>query len=127
RVRRETEALIGFFVLTVVLRTSVRWEESFEQLLERVREMCLGAYGHQDLPFEKLVEELRPERSLSHAPLFQVLFALQNLPRDSLHLSNLHLQPQPVDTERVAHDLSLMLSEQVKGRIVGSSRYTQPY
>ena len=124
RVRRETEGLIGFFVNTLVLRTKVRWEESFAELLERVREICLGAYEHQDLPFEKLVEELQPERSLSHAPLFQVLFALQNLPRHSLQLANLHLQPQPVDTERVAHDLSLMLSEQVDGSIVGSLRYS---
>jgi natural product biosynthesis luciferase-like monooxygenase protein/amino acid adenylation domain-containing protein len=123
RVRRETEGLIGFFVNTLALRTRVRWEESFAELLERVRETCLGAYGHQDVPFEKLVEELQPERSMSHTPLFQVFFALQNLPRHSLQLSNLHLQPQSVDTERVAHDLSLMLSEQTDGRIAGSLRY----
>ena len=107
RVRRETEGLIGFFVNTLVLRTKVRWEESFAELLERVREICLGAYGHQDLPFEKLVEELQPERSLSHAPLFQVLFALQNLPPHSLQLANLQLQSQPVEDERAKFDLTV--------------------
>lgn len=103
----ETEDLIGFFVNTLVLRTNLAGNPSFKELLGRVREVALGAAAHQDLPFEKLVEELQPERDLSRTPLFQTMFALQNIPQDSYSLPNLTLSPMAADTGAAKFDLTM--------------------
>ena len=121
RTRSEIEELIGFFVNTLVLRTDLSGDPSFREVLSRVREVALGAYDHQDLPFEKLVEELQPERDLSRVPLSQVFFALQNVPREALKLPNLALERQNVEGGTVKFDLSLFMFEEdqgLKGRLV---------
>ncbi|HXQ70972.1 MAG TPA: condensation domain-containing protein, partial [Pyrinomonadaceae bacterium] len=117
RNRAETEDLIGFFVNTMVLRASVRPEMSFRTLLAQVRETTLGAYEHQDVPFEKLVEELQPERTLSHQPLFQVLFALNNAGQGQLQLPGLEASPLELKSDTIKFDLTLGLEE--RGDLLG--------
>ncbi|MEO6863063.1 MAG: condensation domain-containing protein, partial [Microcoleus sp.] len=107
----EIEALIGFFVNTLVLRTDCSENPTFRDFLGRVREVTLGAYAHQDLPFEKLVEELHPERSLNRHPLFQVVFGLQNAPVDELELPELKLSSFYLETQTTRFDLELHLWE----------------
>ncbi len=111
RNRRETEGLIGFFVNTLVLRAEVRGEASFADLLRQVRERTLGAYQHQELPFEKLVEELGVERSLAHTPLFQVTFALQNNEQGELSLGGAEVQALERGGSAAKFDLMLSLGE----------------
>jgi amino acid adenylation domain-containing protein len=109
RHRAEIEDVIGFFVNTLPLRVQVDGAEPFRDLLDRVRDETLAAYDHQDLPLERLVEELRPGRALSLAPLFQVLFALQNAPRPRLALPGLKMENVPVDLGTPKLDLALGL------------------
>ena len=89
RNRADIENLIGFFVNTLALRVRVPTDESFLELLARVREVTLGAYKHQELPFERVVEELQPERQSGSQPLFQVMFVYQNMPASSQQLPGL--------------------------------------
>ncbi|MFL5382416.1 MAG: amino acid adenylation domain-containing protein, partial [Longimicrobiaceae bacterium] len=110
RGRGEVEGLIGFFVNTLVLRTDVSGDPSFRELLGRVREVTLGAYEHQELPFEKLVAELQPERSLSHSPLFQVGFTLDNAQDTGGGLAGLSMQGLGAELGFAKLDLSLGLA-----------------
>ncbi|HYO57388.1 non-ribosomal peptide synthetase, partial [Archangium sp.] len=115
RNRVELEGLIGFFANTLVLRTRLSASTSFRELLSRVREASLGAYTHQDVPFEKLVEELQPRRDLSRSPLFQVMFTFQNnrLP-DTSH-AGLELSRLEVDHRTSKFDLELVLTASTDG------------
>ncbi|QFS50801.1 non-ribosomal peptide synthetase [Nostoc sphaeroides] len=111
RNRSEIEGLIGFFVNTLVLRSNLAGNPTFKELLAQVREVTLGAYAHQDLPFEQLVEELQPERDLSHSSLFQVMFILQNAPTEVLHLPDLTLDPLKIESQTANFDLTLSMVE----------------
>ncbi|MBE9029045.1 amino acid adenylation domain-containing protein [filamentous cyanobacterium LEGE 11480] len=111
RNRREIESLIGFFVNTLPLRTDLTGNPTFLTLLQRVSQMTLDAYAHQDLPFEKLVEELNPERNLSYHPLFQVMFVWQNALSKTLELPGIQLEALPVDWKIAKFDLTLSMSE----------------
>ncbi|HEX6862674.1 MAG TPA: amino acid adenylation domain-containing protein, partial [Thermoanaerobaculia bacterium] len=112
RNRRETEGLIGFFVNTLVFRTGLSGAPDFKTLVDRVRETALGAYTHQDLPFEKLVEEIAPERSLSHTPLFQVMFVVQSAPPEGASPApGLSLSVLNVENSTAKFDLTMIVRE----------------
>ncbi len=101
--------LVGFFVNTLVLRTDTSGDPTFQQLLHRTRDIDLAAYAHQDLPFERLVEVLNPERSTARHPLFQVMLALQNNAAGTLDLPGLTVAPEPLETGGDVYDLSVEL------------------
>jgi amino acid adenylation domain-containing protein/non-ribosomal peptide synthase protein (TIGR01720 family) len=115
RQRAEIEGLIGFFVNTLVLRADIAPEQTFAALLAATRELTLGAYAHQDLPFEKLVEELEPPRDLGRTPLFQVLFVLQNAPLPGLQLPGLTVTPVELEPAAARFDLTLTAAEEGGG------------
>ena len=121
RNREETENLIGFFVNTLVLRTDLSGDPSFRELLARVREVALGAYSYQDLPFEKVVEAIDPERSLAHAPLFQVMFSLQNAPGGSA-MPGLEQTDLEIESRTSKFDLLLDMFEDA-GTLHGTIEY----
>ena len=124
RNRLEIEPLIGFFVNTLVLRAQLNGEASFRELLKQTREVVLGAQAHQELPFERLVQELAPERSLSHAPLFQVMLTLDNTPPRRLELPALELQAIGADNATAKFDLNLSLStNRESGELNGVLKY----
>ncbi|MGH7794618.1 MAG: amino acid adenylation domain-containing protein [Candidatus Binatia bacterium] len=115
RNRVEIEELIGFFINTLVLRTNVSGDCTFRELLGGVREVTLGAYAHQDLPFEKLLEELRPERDLSRTPLFQIFFNMVNVGEISLKLSGLKAEPLSAANVESKFDMTVYVREQEQG------------
>ena len=107
----ETEAMIGLFINTLALRTDLSGNPSFRQLLRRVRETALGAYTHQDLPFEQLLHHIRLERQLAYTPLFQVMFAFQTKPAQALEIAGLRLRPIEMDHGTAKFDLTLSVVE----------------
>ncbi|HEY3570077.1 MAG TPA: amino acid adenylation domain-containing protein, partial [Thermoanaerobaculia bacterium] len=123
RNRAEIEGLIGFFVNTLVVRTDAGGDPSFRTLLARARQASVGAFAHQDLPFEKVVEELHPDRALSRSPLFQVMFVLQNTPRQVLELPGLRLFPEAFSVPTSKFDLTLVLAEHPDGALAGLLEY----
>lgn len=124
RDQSETEALIGFFVNTLVLRTDLSGDPTFAELLGRVRATALGAYDHQDLPFEKLVEELQPQRNLSYGPICQVVLTLQNMPLSALQLPDMTVSSEPVFTGTAKFDLAVWVDDEAEGLKVSAEYNT---
>ena len=123
RTRAEVEELIGCFVNTLALRTDLSGDPPFRALMERVRETTLAAYAHQDLPFERLVEAVRPERNLGYSPVFQAMLVLQNAPRSGLELPGLRLRTLEREAHAAKFDLTLSLVES-GGGLVGALEYS---
>jgi len=122
RNRVEIEGLIGFFVNSLVLRADLRGNPGFAELLARTREAALAAYAHQEVPFERLVEELAVERDLASQPLFQVMFVLQNAPAEELSLPGLRLAALPLSSRTAKLELTLSLAE-TPGGLAGWLEY----
>jgi amino acid adenylation domain-containing protein len=122
RNRQEIERLIGFFVNTLVLRTDLSDNPTFEQLLNRVREVALQAYAHQDLPFEQLVKALHPTRDLSYTPLFQVMFGLDDALVPTVELPKLTVSSYPVEIGTAKFDLTLSMENTASG-LIGEWEY----
>ncbi len=118
RTRAETEGLIGCFVNTLVLRADLAGNPTFRELLGRVREVCLQAYAHQDVPFEQVVDVLQPGRDLGRHPLFQVMFALQNAPRPVLALPGLAPRPLELAGTTTKFDLSISIADEMSGLVM---------
>jgi amino acid adenylation domain-containing protein len=115
RTRTETENLIGFFINMLVLRADLSGNPTFRELLQRVQTSALSAYEHQDIPFEKLVAELRPARLMSQSPLFQVVFHLRNVPERTAEFSNLQMEVLKYDSGTAQLDLGFSLRETADG------------
>jgi amino acid adenylation domain-containing protein len=115
RNRIEIEPLIGFFVNTLVLRTHLSTTITFQELLAQVREVAVEAYAHQDIPFESLVEHLRPRRDLSHTPLFQVMFVLQDTLSQQLSLPDITMRVEEAENGTAKFDLTIFLEEHEQG------------
>ncbi|MFL6254670.1 MAG: amino acid adenylation domain-containing protein, partial [Pyrinomonadaceae bacterium] len=123
RTSEETEALIGFFVNTLALRTDLSGNPTVPELLERVKRTALEAYAHQEVPFEKLVEELQPERDLSRNAIFQVMFVMQTAPVGEMRLAGLEASPVEATNETAKFDLLLSVAETDGGEVCGLMEY----
>jgi non-ribosomal peptide synthetase component F len=111
RDRAEIEPLIGFFINMLPMRTDLKGNPRFTQLLKRVKEVALGTYAHQQTPFEKLVEEIQPEREVGQMPLFNIVFGVQNAPKEDARMTGLKLSPMSADHESARFDLTLWIYE----------------
>jgi amino acid adenylation domain-containing protein len=115
RTTPETERMIGFFINLLPLHTDISGDPTFRELVSRVREAALGAYAHQEIPFDKLVEDLRPERSLSHNPIVQALFVMQNTPPQRRELAEVQMRGLPVPITRSKFDVAVFIRESPAG------------
>jgi non-ribosomal peptide synthetase component F len=111
----EVEKLIGLFANQIVLRADLSGDPTFKELLRRVRPVVLGAYMHQDLPFDQLVRTLPPQRDVSRNPVFQVMFVMQNVPMPALRLADVTMEPIKVDNHTAKFDLVLFVVEREDG------------
>ena len=122
RNRPELEGLIGFFANTLILRTNLSGDPDFREIIQQVQQVCIGAYDHPDIPFEKLVDELQIEYDPSHNPLFQVMFNLQNSPVNPPNFAGLTIKPLEIDRNTTHFDLRISLQETPKG-LAGFLKY----
>jgi len=122
RTRPELEPLLGCFLNTLALRSDTGGNPEFRAYLRQVKELTLDAFSHQEIPFEKVVDEVKPERDTSHSPIFQVMFVLQNTPRKALHLPQVTLEPMVVPVATSQFELVLDLTETAEG-LCGELRY----
>jgi len=118
RNRAETENLIGFFVNTLVIRGALDSQLFFEDFLKQIKETTLDAYANQDLPFEMLVEEIHPERSMSHSPLFQVMMVYQNIPQRAITMPDLNMEALNEESGTAKFDLTVMAAETAEGLLI---------
>ena len=115
RRREELEGLIGYFANTLALRTKVEGGMSFKALMGRVKEVALGGYGNQDVPFEKVVERLRPERTMSYSPIFQVMFVMQSGGREEIRVKGLRVEREEVESGTAKYDLTMVVEDGDEG------------
>src|SRR5207244_1334611 len=120
RNRLETEGLIGFFVNTLPLRTNLSGNPTFREALRRVKQVTLDGYAHQDLPFERMVEELHPDRDPSYSPLVQAMFMVQNEPAKQFKLPGLTAEAIPLETATSKFDLTLSVEDRENGLFVSA-------
>ncbi|MBT4835826.1 MAG: amino acid adenylation domain-containing protein, partial [Methylococcales bacterium] len=124
RNRSEIESLIGFFINTLALRIDLSGNPSVTELQQRVKQIALEAYAHQDIPFEKVVEKVQSHRDLSHSPIFQVLFVLQNMPGQQIVLPELTMTPETTGVDSAKFDLTMtLLEQQSSGQIIATLNY----